>query len=139
MAKEYWGWRPSMRECHKGTSIGFSDGILSIHRHVSTRDHAQTCTKNQQRNIRTLVVLLSSFQRSAQSLDTQVYKKSAMTLLRFGHIHTQKKKVDFIKKIQTLEREQKQKRKSDREGKLETNLKEKEERGKEMSGLQKEL
>jgi hypothetical protein len=46
MAKEYWGWGPSMRECHKGTSIGFGDGILGIHRQVSARDHAQTCTKN---------------------------------------------------------------------------------------------
>ncbi len=54
-----------------------------------------------------------------------------MTLIRCGHMHTQKKKVDFAKKIRTLEREQKQKRKSDREGKLETNLREKDERVKE--------
>jgi hypothetical protein len=54
-----------------------------------------------------------------------------MTLLRFGHIHTQKKKVDFVKKIQTLQREYKQKRNSDREEKLETNLREKDERVKE--------
>jgi hypothetical protein len=40
MAKEYWGWGPSMRECHKGTSIGFGDAILSIHKQTSTRDHA---------------------------------------------------------------------------------------------------
>jgi hypothetical protein len=51
-----------------------------------------------------------------------------MTLLGFGHIHTQRKKVNFLKEIQTLKRELKQKRKIDRQGKLKTNLRVKNER-----------